>query len=456
MKKMTEKRIKFWLLAALTAVSAAWLLTGCGKRGDGGNRASGQESGAGDSDMNGNGENPGGAGGSGGADAGQDQDADYGTGRITVWVAENVSAFTQQQIAAFQEDHPQFAGYTVSVEPVGESDAANNMITDVEGGADLYGFAQDQLARLVSAGALMPIPGDYALFIREQNDAGASAAASMGDLVFAFPLTSDNGYFLFYDSSVISDPTSLEAIVQDCERSGKGFYMEINSGWYQTAFFFGTGCTLTYEADDTGKFTGCNVDYASEKGLAALKTLIALHKSPAFYNGSSVSKAANAAAIAAGTWDIQDAKKAFGENYACTMLPTFTTGGKTYQMSGFGGFKLLGVKPQTDVKKMQACLELARYLSGEEVQLARYRAAGWGPSNLATQQSEEVRADEALSALADQLAVSVPQGQYPNEYWTLATSLGDSIISGAYDEYTDEQLMGVLQDFQEACISYAR
>ena len=44
---------------------------------------------------------------------------DYGTGEIKVWVAENVQTFTQDQIKAFQDANPQYAGYTVTVEPVG-------------------------------------------------------------------------------------------------------------------------------------------------------------------------------------------------------------------------------------------------------------------------------------------------------------------------------------------------
>ena len=32
---------------------------------------------------------------------------DYGTGEITIWVAENVQTFTQNQIKAFQEANPQ-------------------------------------------------------------------------------------------------------------------------------------------------------------------------------------------------------------------------------------------------------------------------------------------------------------------------------------------------------------
>ncbi len=384
------------------------------------------------------------------------EDIDYGTGEIMVWVAENVQDFTEDQIAAFQEANPQFAGYTVTVQPVGEGDAANNMLTDVAGGADIYGFAQDQLARLISAGAIAPVTGDYATFVNEQNDAGAAAAATVGDTVYAFPITSDNGYFLYYDSSVVTDPTSLDAIIADCEAANKGFYMEINSGWYQPAFFFGAGCTLTYEADAEGNFTSCNTDYASENGLAALKAMIALHKSPAFTNGSDLSKATNPGAIVDGTWDAGVAQEKFGDNYACAKLPSFTVDGKTYPLGGFGGFKLIGVKPQEDANKYQVCLAMAQFLSNEETQLARYEEAGWGPSNVAAQQSDAVKADEALSALAEQLANTIPQGQYPNDYWSLATSLGDSIIAGDYDNASDDDLMKVLEEFQATCESYAQ
>ena len=383
------------------------------------------------------------------------EDVDYGAGNITISVAEEVTAFTQTQAEQFLQDNPAYSGYTVTVEAVGEGDAASNMITDVEGCADIYGFAQDQLARLVSAGAVMEVIGDYADFVSTSNDSGAVSAATMGDSIYAFPVTSDNGYFLYYDSSVVTDPTSLEAIVADCEEAGKGFYMEINSGWYQTAFFFATGCELTYEADSAGNFTSSNVTYASEEGLTALKALINLASSSAFYNGSSVSNATNAAAIVDGTWDSGAAKELFGDNYACAKLPSFEVDGQEYQMSGFGGFKLLGVKPQTDTNKAIVCMELAKYLSSAEVQLARYQEVGWGPSNLEAQADEAVQADEALTALAEQLTYTIPQGQYPNEYWDLATSLGDDIIAGNYNNSSDEDLMSVLENFQTTCESYA-
>ena len=373
------------------------------------------------------------------------------SGNLKVWVAEAAVDFTNQQIEAFKAANPEYADMTVAVEPVGEGDAAGNVITDVEGAADIYGFPQDQLARLVAAGALIDVEPTIAETVAAENDAGSVAAATLGDTMYAYPMTSDNGYFLYYDKSVVTDPSTLEQVLADCEAAGKSFYMEINSGWYQTAFFFGAGCTLTYDCDDAGALTACNVDYASENGVKALKSIIKVAQSPAFVNGSSISNATNVGAIVDGTWDSNAAQELFGDNYAACKLPTVDG----YQLSGFGGFKLLGVKPQTDDDKLAACDALASFLASGEVQLARYNELGWGPSNIAAQQDEAVQSNVALAALADQLQYTIPQGQYPGDYWNLATGLGDDIIADKLDSATDEQLLETLTTFQDTCISYA-
>ena len=383
---------------------------------------------------------------------------DGGSGEIKVWVADAVVDFTAKQVEKFMADNPDYAGFKVSVEAVGEGDAAGNMITDVEAGADIYAFAQDQIARLVAAGALETVNPDVLDAVKSENDEGSIKAATVGNELYAYPLTSDNGYFLYYDKSVVKDPSTLDGILADCEAAGKNFYMEINSGWYQTAFFFGAGCDLSYETDDNGNFTKANVTYASDEGLAALKAMIGLSESKAFQNGSAMGEATNVGAIVDGTWDSATAQEVFGDNYACAKLPTFKDGnGKEHQMSGFGGFKLLGVKPQTEDAKLAACDALAYYLAGEEVQLARYKEVGWGPSNIKAQASSDVKSDAALSALAEQLQYSIPQGQYPGDYWTLSTSLGDSIRNGELSSYSsDDDLMAALQKFQDTCESYVQ
>ena len=372
------------------------------------------------------------------------------SGDIKVWVADAVVDFTKEQVEAFKTAYPEYAGINVTVEPVGEGDAATSMIQDVEAGADIYGFAQDQLGRLVVAGAIIDLDPEIAETVKAENDAGSVAAVTMGETMYAYPMTSDNGYFLYYDKSVVKDPTTLEAILADCEAAGKSFYMEINSGWYQTAFFFGHGCELTFDSNDEGALVKMNASYASDEGVAALKDMIALKKSPAFVNGSSISNATNVAAIVDGTWDSTAAKDLFGENYGAAKLPTF--GG--IQLSGFGGFKMLGIKPQTDDAKLAACDALAHFLTSEEAQVARYNAVGWGPSNLNAQKNEAVQADVALSALGEQLAFCIPQGQYPGDYWGLATALGDDVIGGKYDDADDATLLATLQQFQATCEGY--
>ena len=114
------------------------------------------------------------------------------------------------------------------------------------------------------------------------------------------------------------------------------------------------------------------------------------------------------------------------------------------------------MKPQEDEDKLQICDDLANYLSGEEAQLARYQSVAWGPSNTNDQQNADVQADVALTALNDQMQYDVPQGQYPGDYWTLATGLGDDVIQGNLTSDTsDDDLMAALQTFQDTCISYA-
>ena len=379
------------------------------------------------------------------------------TGTIKVWVADKVLAFTQDQIGIFMNENPDFSAFDIAVEAVNENDAAGRMFEDVTSGADIFVFPQDQVARLVAAGALDEVALDNYDFVQTENDAGSVDAATVSDILYAYPVTSDNGYFLYYDRSVVSDPSTLEGILADCEAAGKNFYMELDNGWYQAAFFFATGARMSYETDESGHFTSCDAAFSSDEGLTALKEILTVSESPVFKNGSSASEAENMAAIIDGTWDSSVVKALLGDNYACARLPVFTgSDGQTYQMGGFGGYKLIGVKPQEDEGKLAACNALAAYLSGTQVQLARYEQFGWGPSNLDAQQSPSVQADLALAALRDQLQFTIPQGQYPGEYWDLCTKFGNRILDGELSTASsDEELAAALEEFQTTCISFA-
>ncbi len=392
----------------------------------------------------------------GGASAGGSTNTGSGeVQNITVWAPEEITALTQEKLNAWLATQTEYSSkYTITVSAMGEGEAATQMLTDVEAGADVYGFAQDQLARLVAAGALSAPGGTFAENITNNNDAGAVGAATLDGKVYAYPETSDNGFFLYYDKSVVTDPSTLEGILEQCAAAGKNMYMDIQSGWYNVAFFFATGAECYYEYDTEGNVTGAVCDYNSDKGLAALKAMVAM-ASHSNFSQSTGSDAAlfdpnggTAGAIVSGTWDSATVSELLGDNFGAAKLPTFTVDGTSYQMSGFGGFKLVGVKPQTDSDKLTFCHLVADYLTGEEMQTARFEANGWGPSNLNVQASEAVQSNAALAALADQLQYCPGQGQYPNAYWTLTEAFGTDINSGKYDSASDADLLAALADLE--------
>ncbi len=373
-----------------------------------------------------------------------------GTYDITVWCADAIVDLTKQQIADFNASNTDGITFNATVEAVGEGDAATQMITDVEAGGDIFCFAQDQFARLVQAGALSKLGVQASQLVKDANDAGVVAAATAGSDLYAYPLTSDNGYFMYYDKSVIpeADLDSLEALVADCEAAGKYFSMETDtSAWYIASFFFGTGCVSEWKTDDDGKFISVKDTFNSPEGLIAVKGMKKLVDSPMYLSSSDgAGFDSGCAIVVTGTWAYETVSGILGDNLGATDLPSFEVDGKTYHMGSFNGCKLMGVKPQTDAVKSAALHKLAQYLSGEAAQMERFNAVSWGPSNLADQADPAVQANPGLAALLQQNQYSIPQGQIHGSWWDIAKVIGTDV-----ENATDEAgLQAALDNYQSS------
>ena len=360
-----------------------------------------------------------------------------GTYDITVWVADAAVELTKTQIDNYNKTNEDGVTINATIEAVSESDAATNMITDVEAGGDLYCFAQDQFARLVQAGALAKLGTKAAETVTSANDPSVVSAATAGSELYAYPLTSDNGYFMYYDKSVIpdADVDSLEKLIADCEAANKYFAMETNtSAWYLAGFFFGTGCVSEWVTDDDGAFVSVNDTFNSDKGLIAAKGIKKLVDSKANLSSSAADAfASDAAIVVTGTWAFEDVKAILGDNMGVTDLLSFEVDGQQYHIGSFNGCKLMGVKPQTDATKQAVLHKLAQYLTGEECQMERFEALSWGPSNTADQQSEAVQSNPGLAALLAQSPYSVPQGQIHGSWWDIAKVIADDIKAATDD-----------------------
>ncbi len=344
---------------------------------------------------------------------------------IKVWVSEidGAAELAETQITKFLEANPEYKElYTFEVSGMSEADAASQVLTDVALAPDLYCFAQDQLARLVQANALA-VPGQQATAnIKAANDSISVSAASVAGTLYAYPLTSDNGYYMYYDKSVVSNPDDLAQIVADCEAAGKNICFELENAWYTASFFMATGCVSNWTMDEAGKFTSVNDTWNSPAGIAAMKGMQIVTKSPNYVNSSS--EFANAGIVVTGIWNANTAVETLGENFGVADLPSFTVDGETYHLASFSGNKLMGVKPQADADKLSMLHKLAQYLTNAECQLDRYNEFQWGPSNLEAQGNADVKANVSLAALAEQNKFAQPQGNIHGSWWDIAKLLG--------------------------------
>ncbi len=374
--------------------------------------------------------------------------------KIKVWVANEIVELTKKQIEDFNATNGQGIVFNATIEAVGEGDAATQMVTDVEAGGDIFCFAQDQFARLVEAGALAKLGQNAAKIVTENTDKDAVAAVTTGDgTLWAYPLTADNGYFMYYDKSVIpeEDVDSMEALIADCEKAQKNFAFEMQtSAWYLASFFFGTGCVSEWQTDEDGKFVGVKDTFNSPAGLIAAKGMQKLVTSPIHVSSSEASAFANGAAIVVtGTWASSAIKNILGDNMGVADLPSFEVDGQQYHLGSFFGFKLMGVKPQTDPVRGAVLHLLAQYLTGAKCELERHEANGWGPANLEAQADEAVANDPILQAVYEQKNYGVVQSAIHGSWWDVAKVIGDEVKAAA----DEDGLKQALQNYEDKMAS---
>lgn len=383
--------------------------------------------------------------------------------QISVWVSTTwgVKELTAEHIARFMTNHPEYdAKYEVVIDAVGEGDAASRVLRNPSNAPDIYCFTQDSIPLLVANNLLSPPSEAGADEIKANNDFGSVNAATINDTLYAYPFSSDNGFFLFYDARYVSDEDAktVEGIIAACQKSRKKFGFDFSSAWYAMAYFFAQPmgdnkplCVSEWIFTPDGKnATGVNDTLNSDNGLIAMKGIQNLMSSGVWLNSSF--DFGGTAAIVTGMWDVYTAQMAYGENMRAAKLPTYTVDGNTYQLGSYGGYKYMGIKPQEDAAKSEFLHALVSELTGEQAQLEKYVEFQIGPSNLKAQQSPEVVANEPLRALLEQNTYAQPQRYIPSDWWTDAAILTMSPKNAT----SDDDLKEALASYEKAINSYIK
>ncbi|MCL2662565.1 MAG: extracellular solute-binding protein [Oscillospiraceae bacterium] len=359
---------------------------------------------------------------------------------LTLWGGEEDQAMLRERADAFIAAHADEATIVINIGVESESTAKDTILTDPQAAADVFTFADDQIMELYMAGALQPVllnTDD----IKARNVASSVSAASVDGTLVAYPLTADNGYFMFYDKSYFepSDLESFDRMMEIAADAGKFIAMELQGGWYNIAFFRGAGFDAWLAPDGVSTLTNIN----EAGGTDVLQGMLDISKNPGFAslgNDEFVTGINDGSVIAGvnGPWNSNNAREAWGDNYGATKLPTFTVDGRQVQMGGVVGHKLIGVN-QFSAEAGWA-MRLADWLTNYDSQVIRFELRGQGPSNIQAASSPAVQADPALVALSLQAQYSAFFGPGGN-YWSSMETLGEIVRQGNPDNIPLQEIL---------------
>lgn len=379
------------------------------------------------------------------------QTPDADTVNLTVWGAAEDEELLRQIIDKFEEAYSGQADFAITFQPQSESSCTNALMGDLENGADVFAFADDQLNTLVAAGALDPV--ENAESVRQSNLPEAVAAASVDDTLYALPLTADNGYFLYYDKEYFTqeDIRSLDRMLDIAAEHGKKVSMEWSSGWYVYSLFGNTGLTVGLNPDGITNYCTWNSTEGKIKGTDVAQAMLDIAGHPGFVSTDDAGFLAgvqDGTIIAGvnGVWNAVAVEEAWGSGYGASKLPTYTCGGQEVQMASFSGYKLIGVNSYSAHKMWAA--RLAEWITSEENQKLRFAQRGQGPSNIVAASSEEVQSAPAIAALLEQSEFSYIQ-RVGGNYWDPVAAFTAEILAGnpsgkSLQDHLDTMVEGII------------
>lgn len=363
--------------------------------------------------------------------------------KFSVWSEENNLEILQVMIESFKQKYAGQAEFEIELIVQGDGTAKDAALADIHNMADVITMPDDQLLGFIAAGAIEAVPN--AEEVKKANLPDAVEAASYNDILYAYPCTADNGYFLYYDKNYFTedDVKSLDRILEVAEEAGKKVSMEFNSGWYLYSFFGPTGLDFGLNEDGVTNHCNWNTTEGPIKGVDVAQALLDICASPAFApqpDGSFVEGAQAGEVIAgiSGVWNAVTMKDIWGSDYGACKLPTYTCAGQQLQMSSFKGYKMIGVNAYSEEKEWAH--KFADWITNEENQNLRFQLRNQGPSNINAAASEEVKKVPAILAVIEQSEYGVLQ-RVGSSYWAPCTSFADTIAAGNPDQIPLQELL---------------
>lgn len=371
---------------------------------------------------------------------------------LTVWASEDSQDILRQMVEAFEKEYEGEAELDIRMGVEEEKAIWENIHDTPQAAADVFAFADDQLDNMIRDEILLPVTlhTDEIIEAAGGMDATAVESAMRDGVLYAYPLTASNGYYLYYNSEYLTeeDVKSLDRILEVAQANDKYFAMDWTSGWYLYSFFKGAGMQVVVNDDSITNTCNWNRTDGQYKGTDVVKSLLDIAASPAFFNAPDAIlkngfQDGKVIAGVSGAWNAEFMEKCLGDNCAAAKLPTYTVNGEQVQMGSFEGFKLVGVNSHT--REAEWAMRLAEWITNYDNQILRYKEIGEKPANTAVFEKGDIEVTKAVRALQEQSQFSSIQ-RIGSNYWDAATLFGTVIASENADE---TQLQTLLDELVE-------
>lgn len=367
--------------------------------------------------------------------------------KLVIWASTDDHEIVEQAAAKFAEENKNKAVFDISVHIENIDGVKQVVLADPAVAGDIFNFASDQFGELYLNGALLEITLDK---LDVEGRCGGSEApivqtVSRGGSLYAYPSSSSNGYFMYYNKSILSedDVKTFDGMLSVASEKGKYVGMDWSSGWYLYSFFKGAGMNVVMSEDGTHNICDFNRTDGEYTGVDVVNAMLDIARNPGFRNIVSdvivdEMKTGNMAAVVNGTWNATQFKEIWGDDLAAAKLPTYTVKGEQVQMGSFAGFKYFGVNALT--KYPQWAMALTEYLTNYDNQILRFETVGDAPANREAASSDEVKKSVAIAALGEQNKYAAVQNVL-DTYWAPSSVLGTFIAAGNADNWDLQMLL---------------
>ncbi len=371
---------------------------------------------------------------------------------ISIWTTANEAELIEEIIEEYNDTALPENQIKAEIEIKDPSHLSSQIIADPSNGPGLF-YCNDSECRILKENnILMSLENTgYDTIIRTNNSPISIKCASIDNELYGFPFSVDNGYFLYYNATYLSedDVKTLEGILAKCDEYEKKFCMDVG-GWYTASWFFANGVggpdSCTFHEDESGKiFYDINWDEPEVvQEIEYLEGIFQEHSNawvlpsggegilPGLENQTTI-------AAVSGTWH-EEVIEQYCENIKATKLPTFHGN----QMSTFTGSSFYSLNSFKNEEQLEASAIIADLITNKEAQLRRAEQKRKSPPcNLEAMEDPRYldNASMAIKALTDQVnaCAAVQSASVETRYWDVASNIGIALKNNDLGEFSSWQ-----------------